>query len=476
MSSSAITFQNAAAALNRGDNLDAEKLFKAVLQREPNHVAALNLLTVVLVRLQRYADAEEFVARAVTLDQRSDAAYYNYGIILKRVGKPEQALLQFDSALRLNPNSPETWNNRGTLLNDLKRYEDAISDFDRAISLNKNYPGALFNKGKSLSALERHEEALHAYDAALALAPDLQVAWFARGRCCIALERDSEALSSYTRLFGSQRDYFKKSVLESNIGVPAEVPDAFDENSERASDIDEIRRTLNLLEPSRAIGFDKFRVGNAADGGYVQLDDFGCLSHAFSLGVSVDDSWDIMLALKGIPVDQYDGSIYETPTQHRLLRFFKKNVAPVTTVDCIGFDDIVAPYVTADGPDFILKMDIEGAEWDILDRCDHKTLSRFAQIVVEFHNLFELRNKTFRERAQRVFAKLNNLFAVIHVHANNFGSVSRIGGKTMADTLELSYASRRRYRLEKSDEEFPTPLDGPNNPYSSDIRLGTFRF
>ena len=35
----------------------------------------------------------------------------------------------------------------------------------------------------------------------------------------------------------------------------------------------------------------------------------------------------------------------------------------------------------------ILKMDVEGAEWDFLDTVDTKTLKQFDQIVFEYHEL-----------------------------------------------------------------------------------------
>src|SRR5262249_39342875 len=154
------TFQEAVAALNSGSMLVAEQLLRNVLENQPNHVAALNLLTIVLMSMERFAEAEQSIGKAVRLNQSSDASYYNYGLILKRLNKPNQALEQFDNALRLNAKVPESWNNRGTIFNDLQQYEHAISDFDRAILLNPNYSQAFYNRGKSLFELKRFDEAL----------------------------------------------------------------------------------------------------------------------------------------------------------------------------------------------------------------------------------------------------------------------------------------------------------------------------
>jgi protein O-GlcNAc transferase len=187
------------AALNQRNWRDAERLFRGVLQAQPTHVGALNLLTAALMNMERFAEAEPFIAEAVRLNPLSDASFYNYGIVLKRLEKPLLALTQFDNAIRLNPKIAETWNNRGTVLNDLKRYGDAIADFDKGISLNQNYHDAFYNKGKSLTELKRHDEALTAYDKALALKPDLAEAWLGRGHIFTELKRYDDAFVAYDR-------------------------------------------------------------------------------------------------------------------------------------------------------------------------------------------------------------------------------------------------------------------------------------
>ena len=103
-------FQDAIKAMNGGKPLEAERLFKNILRTHSKNVAVLNLLTVVLMSTERHAEAENVISKAVKLNQRSDASYNNYGLISKKLGKPQQALEQFSNALRLNSKLPETWN------------------------------------------------------------------------------------------------------------------------------------------------------------------------------------------------------------------------------------------------------------------------------------------------------------------------------------------------------------------------------
>jgi len=193
-------FQDAFAALKARKFADAERLFRIFLAGQPKHIGALNLLTITLMSMERFAEAESYVARAVKLSGNSDASFRNYGIILRNLGKPERALEQFDRALKLNPKAAEAWNSRGTVFNDLGQYERAVADFDKAIALDPGLYDAFYNKGKSLVELFRYDEALAASDKALALKPSLAHAWVARGNILGRLKCFDEAAGAYEKV------------------------------------------------------------------------------------------------------------------------------------------------------------------------------------------------------------------------------------------------------------------------------------
>jgi protein O-GlcNAc transferase len=199
-------FNEALAALNNKDFRRAEKLFKSVIKMDSSNVPALNLLVVVLMSMERFDEAEPFIDKATSLNQKSDVSFYNYGLVSKRLNKPRQALENFSKALVLNPNVAETWNNRGTVFNDLKDYELAIADFDKAILLNGLYGEAYANKGKSLTLLKRYGEAFAAYDKALSIKPDLAEAWHGRGNVFSKLKRYDEAFAAYDQALSIKPD------------------------------------------------------------------------------------------------------------------------------------------------------------------------------------------------------------------------------------------------------------------------------
>lgn len=236
------------------------------------------------------------------------------------------------------------------------------------------------------------------------------------------------------------------------------------------------RRIISLTElmvPCKANGFGKVRLGNKHDGGYVCLDDFDGIEAALSLGISDDVSWDIEVADKSIPIYQYDHSVEGPPLSHPGFRFHKNKIGASkedgeTIVAIAEEKRLVKPASV------ILKIDIEHAEWDVLDSTTDETLSLFSQITGEFHGFDEVLDDKWFACAMRIFTKLNKQFRLVHVHGNNCATQIVLGNMLFPRSLELTFANRSRYDLTPSNEAFPGILDNPNNPARPDCGLGRF--
>ena len=83
-------FGRAVASLRAGHAKDAEDSFKLVLSEQPKHLAALNLLAVLLTQLGRFADAETYLRRALEADSNSAATLQNYAIVLQALHRPAE--------------------------------------------------------------------------------------------------------------------------------------------------------------------------------------------------------------------------------------------------------------------------------------------------------------------------------------------------------------------------------------------------
>ena len=245
-------------------------------------------------------------------------------------------------------------------------------------------------------------------------------------------------------------------------------------------DVAQIKRGLALLEPQSIIDFQKVRVGAEFDGGYVMLNDFTGISGALSLGIGWDMTWDLAIAEKGIPVLQFDNTIDSSPATHNLCRFEKRKIVassyPNPDESEISIGGILVENNIRANEDLLLKIDIEGAEWDVFSAVDEAVLGHFRQIVCEFHGFYRIGQSAWRRRAFRAFEKLAETHAVVHVHGNNYQPVVHFRGLVIPEVLEVTFARRKDYRTVESRDVFPTELDRPNNPGAPDIFLGNFKF
>jgi hypothetical protein len=200
---------------------------------------------------------------------------------------------------------------------------------------------------------------------------------------------------------------------------------------------------------------------------------------AFSFGIATNESWDVDIANRGVTVYQFDHTVDAPTNDNPHLIFAKKKISTDFFVDreseslpsLIEQHDKYNPR-----PNILLKMDIESAEWDVLDTTPSALLGRFTQIVAEFHYFQGLAEPHWRALYARVLKKLSDLYEVAHIHANNFGGFSIIANVVVPNVLEITFANRLVYPFSETDEVFPGPLDSPNDPTQPDMYLGNFRF
>jgi hypothetical protein len=229
-----------------------------------------------------------------------------------------------------------------------------------------------------------------------------------------------------------------------------------------------------LLRPRQARGVQKVRLGAPHDGGYICLEDFSNIEAAISLGTGDNVAWDLDLAERGLIVHQYDHTVARPPVTHVNFRFNQRQVGATASNDMETIASILARTRLTRRNSVILKIDIEGGEWAAFAATPVDTLNVFSQLICEFHDFQSVIRDDWYERALAVLSKLDTTFAVVHVHANNYAPLLGVGNLLFPSVLEVTYAGRAKYSFGKTNEEFPGPLDAPNDPTAADHALGKF--
>jgi Tfp pilus assembly protein PilF len=190
-------FEQALALHRQGKLADAERIYREVLQQQPNHFAALHMLGVIALQARQTERAVELIGKAIALKPDYAEAYSNRGNALQDLKRPADALASYDKAIALKPDYAEAYNNRGNALRDLKRPEHALASYDKAIALKPDYAEAYNNRGLALGILKRRADALVSYDKAIALKPDYAEAHNNQSLCLLLLGRFDQGWRQY---------------------------------------------------------------------------------------------------------------------------------------------------------------------------------------------------------------------------------------------------------------------------------------
>ena len=208
-----------------------------------------------------------------------------------------------------------------------------------------------------------------------------------------------------------------------------------------------------FLCPKQVINRTRIPIGGKVDGGYVMLDDFENITIAYSIGIDGNIQFDKALADKGIDVYMYDHTINKT---YRNEKFHWKKIGIGGNSERKNNIQTLQEMMKENGhlkeKNMILKMDVEGAEWNSLDDLSENILQQFKYIVVEYH-LYQIMIK----KIYNVLRKIYKSHQVFYVHCNPFSYVRTFGNNTICDVIEVSYVIRTGYSFAKDESNYPIP-------------------
>jgi len=178
------------------------------------------------------------------------------------------------------------------------------------------------------------------------------------------------------------------------------------------------------------------RFGSENDGGYLLFKDIRLSTDLLSFGIGDNLDFEKEMAPFVNRILAFDGSIDKLPSDVLGLEFRNKYVGDITSINTVCITDII-PEMKSDY--LILKIDIEGAEWRVLNQLSDTHLERFDQIVGEFHGLSSLKsNQEIMERIH-ILERLHAKFTLINSHPNNWSPYRIVKGVPVPDAVELTF-------------------------------------
>lgn len=236
-------------------------------------------------------------------------------------------------------------------------------------------------------------------------------------------------------------------------------------------EVEYTRKLRSALKVKDVNGKNYTRVGSPADGGYVMVDDMDKVTEIYSIGIGDEISFDTYFSDRKVNVYMYDHTIKDIPVHNDFLHWKPIGICGKcnSSSNMKTLEEIVHDNCHDSEENMILKMDIEGFEWEVLKNVSSDTFKAFDQIVMELHGMHNLGHKDL------ILAGLENLnrtHQLVHVHANNWGGAINLDGWILPDMLEVTYVNRNNYQFKDSNRFFPTDLDEKNIDQLPEIPLG----
>lgn len=238
----------------------------------------------------------------------------------------------------------------------------------------------------------------------------------------------------------------------------------FEEKNERA--------LFSEIQPVRLINCTMKRFGAANDGGYLMCENLmEGVQSAYSYGIGGRDEWGCDISRKyNLRVHQYDCFDTTRPVCSRGLFTFHEEClgGTVAKTDNKNFDTLTNQIVKNGDSHktLVVKMDVEGSEWDSLLMTSDEVLNSINQLAIEFHVYDHVK---YDRKYIETIKKLKKNFVVAHVHFNNcccrslFSPFPSLG-------FEVLLVNKRIGIIDASGNKplLPHSLDAPNLPDRAD--------
>ena len=227
---------------------------------------------------------------------------------------------------------------------------------------------------------------------------------------------------------------------------------------------------FEMLRPVALSSCRLERFGEKYDGGYLLCANLlSDVRAGYSYGIAGYDQWGCDVSTtRRVPVHQYDCFDTRQPACPGGNTIFHDECIAGTarTEDGRIFETLQNQMVkNGDGSNHIvLKIDVEGAEWDSFLSAPDDLLQRIDQIAVEFHGIDG-------EKSLAAVRRLKQFFEVAHIHFNNatcFGGMKPFP----AWAYEVLFVNKRLAAVDHASKPGGVhPLAAPNIPIFSDCQL-----
>ena len=253
----------------------------------------------------------------------------------------------------------------------------------------------------------------------------------------------------------------------------------------------------NFLKPYHTALSNLIRLGRKSDGGYV-IDKRVISKTRAIITCGLEAEWSFEKQFqeynKNCKILAFDHTVNKKFWAERFLKdfialFLLKKIKPKQIIDVFKFlqylaffrgknkhylkkivstkinnnNQVTITEAIGENKDIVLKIDIEGDEYKILNAINNN-FDQIYLLIIEFHNIHKNINKikNFLTKSK---------FKLIHIHGNNFAGVNK---NKDPNVVEMTMLNSKKFKLTKSKSDLKYPiygLDYKNFKRRDDIEL-----
>lgn len=215
------------------------------------------------------------------------------------------------------------------------------------------------------------------------------------------------------------------------------------------------------------------RFGGVADGGYLLCENLlNEIQSVYSYGIAGEDDWGCEITTKyNLPIHQYDCFDKRKPNCNQKENFHFNE-------ECVSHKERLVEeriYNTFQNQiqknsdtnkKLLVKMDIEGDEWESLAATSDEILQNIDQLAIEFHNV-----NTNPLAELLLMKRLKKFFYIVNIHFNNY-SCQYDFYPLPSSVFQALLVNKRLgvIQTETKPETYLNPLDKPDNPNIPDCQ------
>ena len=240
----------------------------------------------------------------------------------------------------------------------------------------------------------------------------------------------------------------------------------------RYVDDKKIESIIKYFIPKGMNDIKLLRIGDDNDGGYLIPNILDEIKFCFSAGVGHTNKFETDLNKLNIKSFLADYSVEKFTRDINEFEFIKKYISSFDSEKTKNINSWLKENIEIrDLNKAILKLDVEGSEYEIMSSLEEDLLKEIRIVIIEFHNLEMLCEENTYQIINSIKQKILKHFYVAHIHPNNCCGIHEVSKFKVPSVLEVTYLNKKNIKLENKNCKIPNDLDRKNVLKKDEIYL-----